>query len=140
MSVIEKLKSESMKIRKARGELASFSVFALNEINKIGKSNGDRDTTENEAITVVKKMIATNESSLSLVDGTAKEILSKEIILLKSILPTMANMRDVKQFLENEFEFSPSNKGVIMKALKAEFGSLVDMKEAGVIASQMYDF
>ena len=67
MSVIEKLKSESMKMRKERDPLAPKLVFALSEIDKVGKNAGNRPTTEDEAIKVIQKITSTIDQTIGLI-------------------------------------------------------------------------
>lgn len=138
--VIEKLKKESMKIRRDRGKLASFSVYVLSEIENVGKNSGNRQTTEDEAISVVKKLIDKNKSAIEVIKDEGKiVVLKSEISLLESILPELASEDDVRVYLLHEFgQEKPSNKGIAMKALKTKFGSLVDMKIAGAIVTEMY--
>lgn len=137
---IEKLKKESIKIRRDRGKLASFSVYVLSEIENIGKNSGNRQTTEDEAITVLKKLIDKNKSAIEVIKDTGKiAVLNSEINLLQSILPELASEDDIRVYLLHEFgKEKPANKGVAMKMLKTKFGSLVDMKIAGAIVTEMY--
>lgn len=137
-TVLEKLKEESLRIRKEKGELASFSVFAISEIEKVGKSNGNRLTTNDEAITAAKKMIGVIESNMSLVkDDFVLAKLKAEHNLLSSVLPAMASIEDVKNHVTSVWADVPS-KGDFMKEVKAKFGSLVDMKEVGNLYTQLY--
>jgi len=140
MSVVEKLKNESMKIRRDRGKLASFSVYVLSEIENVGKNAGNRETTEDEAISVIKKLIDKNKSVISVIKDENKiAVLQSEISLLESVLPELTSEDDVRIYLLHEFgQEKPSNKGVAMKALKTKFGSLIDMKIAGAIVTEMY--
>ena len=140
MSVVEKLKNEYMKIRRDRGKLASFSVYVLSEIENVGKNAGNRETTEDEAISVIKKLIDKNKSVISVIKDENKiAVLQSEISLLESVLPELTSEDDVRIYLLHEFgQEKPSNKGVAMKALKTKFGSLIDMKIAGAIVTEMY--
>lgn len=138
-TVLEKLKEESLRIRKEKGELASFSVFAISEIEKVGKANGNRLTTNDEAITAVKKMIGVIESNMALVkDDFILLKLKSERDLLLSVLPAMASIEDVKKHVNSLWTDVPS-KGDFMKEVKAKFGSLVDMKEVGNLYTQLYE-
>ena len=140
MSVIEKLKSESMKMRKARDPLASKLVFALSEIDKVGKNNGNRETTDDEAIKVVQKIIANIDQTIVLLpaNSAVEYDLTREKSILNSALPQMASDEEVRNYLLASFVEAPANKGVIMKVLKEKFGALVDMKRAGQIATELY--
>ena len=139
MSIIEKLKSESLRLRKERNPISSKIVFALSEIEKIGKNNGNRATTEDEAIKVIQKIISTVDELLKLHIGTSqRNELEEEKQILSSVLPQMASDEEVRNYLTASFVEKPANKGVIMKVLKEKFGALVDMKRAGQIATELY--
>ena len=129
MSTIEKIKKASITERKARGPLAAFSTFVIAEVEKIGKSKGNRDTTEDEAIQVLKKLRETaveNQNSL-------------EENWINSLLPEMVRDDVVRIFLNSEFgPGAKPSKGDAMKALKGQFGSLIDMKRAGEIYTEMF--
>jgi uncharacterized protein YqeY len=142
MSIIEKLKAESIALRKAKSPVAPSIQFALSEIEKVGKNSGNRETTEDEAIKVVQKLIAAANENIrfgveSINDGRLIA-LNFEKRILESVLPQMASEDDVRAFLSATFTAAPANKGVVMKELKAKFGALVDMKRAGEIITEMY--
>lgn len=139
MSVTEKLKAESMSLRKVRSPVAPAIVFALSEIEKFGKNNGNRETTEDEAIKVIQKLIATIDENLKLnIDDGRRIALNFEKQILSGVLPQMASEEEVRSYLQSSFAEAPQNKGVIMKVLKEKFGVLVDMKRAGQIATELY--
>lgn len=139
MSVIEKLKSESMALRKVRSPVAPAILFALSEIEKVGKNNGNRATTEDEAIKVIQKLVTTIEENLKLdIDDGRRVSLNVEKQILLGVLPQMASDEEVRSYLEASFVEAPVNKGIVMKTLRAKFGALVDMKRAGEIATELY--
>lgn len=143
MSVVTKLKKESMKLRKERSPVASSIVFAISEIEKVGKNNGNRETTNDEAIKVVQKIIATIDDNLKHADDGRKIHLNYEKNILQSVLPQMVTDEEVIAFLKSKYVFAHAaddmpRKGDIMKELRGNFGALVDMKRAGQIVSEMY--
>ena len=144
MSVIEKLKVESINLRKTRNPVAASIVFALSEIEKFGKNNGNRATTEDEAIKVIQKLIATIDENLKLnIDDGRKIALSFERNILAGVLPQMASDQEIATFLSvfmtSRKKMGPvPKKGEIMKALRDQFGALVDMKRAGEIVTDVY--
>lgn len=143
MSVIEKLKSESMALRKVRSPVAPAILFALSEIEKVGKNNGNRATTEDEAIKVIQKLIATIDENLKLnVDENRRTSLNFEKQILMGVLPQMASDSEITDFLRELFTGKRGGdlpkKGDVMKALRDKFGALVDMKRAGQIATEIY--
>ena len=144
MTIIEKLKEKSLKLRKEKNPVASSITFAISEIEKIGKNNGNRLTTDDEAIKVVQKLIATIDENIEFAkkeqnDGRLIHLnFEKEI--LSSILPEMVTMDEVREYLIKSFVEKPANKGVPMKIIKDKFGAKVDMKAAGNIVSELYGF
>lgn len=143
MTVIEKLKVESINLRKTRNPVAASIVFALSEIEKFGKNNGNRATTEDEAIKVIQKLIATIDENLKLaLDDGRKIALNFERNILAGVLPQMASDEEVTDFLRELFTGKRGDqipkKGEVMKALRDRFGALIDMKRAGQIATDVY--
>lgn len=140
MSVIEKLKAESLRLRKERNPIAASITFAMSEIEKVGKNNGNRATTDDEAIKVVQKLIATIDENLKLdVDDGRRIALNYEKQILQSALPQMASEDEIRSQLAFAFQGKQiSNKGEIMKWAKSRWGALADMKQVGSIASEMF--
>jgi uncharacterized protein YqeY len=141
MTVIEKLKKESIRLRKDRSPVAASIQFALSEIEKIGKNAGNRATTDDEAIRVIQKIVSTINENLTHADTGRKVHLNYEKTVLESVLPQMATEDEVVDFLQETFGGKLAEipkKGEIMRALREEFGSLVDMKRAGAIVSELY--
>jgi uncharacterized protein YqeY len=115
--MIDEMKKLTLQLRKDRSSLGSVMQYHLAEISKIGKAK-NRDTTEEEAIQYVKKTVQRlKEDQYSNSD---------EVEVLETLLPQMASEEDVKEFLSALDD--GLNKGQIMKAVREEFGALVDMK------------
>ncbi len=143
MSVIEKLKVESMNLRKTRNPIAASITFTLSEIEKVGKNNGNRETTNDEAIKVIQKLVSTIDENLKLdIDDGRRVALNYEKQILLGVLPKMASDEDITEFLRELFtgkrDSEIPKKGEVMKALRDHFGALVDMKRAGQIATEIY--
>lgn len=143
MSVIEKLKAESLALRKTKNPVAASIVFALSEIEKFGKNNGNRATTEDEAIKVIQKLIATIDENLKNIHGTGdtgrKVHFNFEKNILLGVLPQMASDDEVRELLKDILgDETPKNKGVAMKVIRDQYGAKVDMKRAGEIVTELY--
>ncbi len=140
MSVIEKLKTESINLRKTRNPVAPSILFALSEIEKVGKNNGNRNTTEDEAIKVIQKLIATIDENLKLALNDGRKVaLNFEKNVLSGVLPQMASEAEVRELLKDIIgDEAPKNKGVAMKIIRDQYGAKVDMKRAGEIVTEMY--
>lgn len=125
MNIIETLKAKTLELRKQRSHLGPTMQFHMAEVAKIGK-NGNRDTTEDEAIQYLKKTVQKLKEN----EFADKE----ETAVLEAMLPRMATADDVRAHvfhLEATEGLDISNKGAVMKAVKERFGSLVDMKMVG---------
>jgi uncharacterized protein YqeY len=142
MTVLEQLRTKSLEIRKdpAKKWLAPSVMFAISEIEKIGKNAGNRATTDDEAIKVIQKIIITLEDNISLATDTAViEKFAAEHDLLRGVLPQMASEQDVRGFLQESYVDVKPNKGDVMKTLRFKFGAKIDMKRAGEIVKELYD-
>jgi uncharacterized protein YqeY len=140
MSVIEKLKTESMNLRKTRNPVAPSILFALSEIEKVGKNNGNRATTDDEAIKVIQKLIATIDENLKVATDDGRKIaFNFEKQILMGVLPQMASDDEVRELLKDVLgDEKPKNKGIAMKVIRDEYGAKVDMKRAGEIVTELY--
>ncbi len=140
MTVVEKLKIESMALRKVRSPVAPSIQFAISEIEKVGKNNGNRETTEDEAIKVVQKLVATIDENLKLnIDDARKVSLSFEKQILVSVLPQMVPVDEIRSALVFAFDGAATkNKGEIMKWAKAHWGARADMKTVGAVANDLW--
>lgn len=144
MSVIEKLKQEWMTMRKNKHWLASTLGFVLSEVQKVGKNDGNRETTNDEAIRVIQKIIANLiKTAETVTDEKKLSELKLEKETLENLLPQMATDEEVTKFLKAKYVFAEAaddmpRKGEIMKALRDEFGALVDMKKAGQLVTELY--
>jgi uncharacterized protein YqeY len=129
-----------MNLRKTRNPVAASITFALSEIEKVGKNNGNRATTEDEAIKVVQKLISTIDENLKLpLDDGTKVALNFERNILAGVLPQMASEEDIRSLLKDTIgDQPPKNKGVAMKVIRDEYGAKVDMKRAGEIVTEVY--
>jgi len=143
MSVIEKLKAESIALRKTRNPIAPSILFALSEIEKVGKNNGNRATTEDEAIKVIQKLIATIDENLKVTTDDGRKIaFNFEKQILSGVLPQMASDEDVmnviRPIMTGKTKETMPKKGEIMKAVRDKFGAKVDMKRVGQILLDTY--
>lgn len=138
--IIEKIKSDKLVARK-KGEtgLVSYLSFLIGEIEKIGKNSGNRETTNDEAIVVIKKALSKVEETMVNLGITEPKLSSNPIIFeyeyLKNLLPPMIDVETIKEKI-NSLIKDGNNKGSIMKILKSEFGPSIDMKSAGSLVDE----
>lgn len=118
MTTIEKLKKLTLELRKQRSSITSTLQFHIAELDKFGKDK-NRETTEEEAIQYVKKAVQ------KLKENQYSD--QKEIEILESLLPQMVSKDEIMSYIAEQ-GIDVSNKGTVMKAVKAKYGPLVDMK------------
>lgn len=136
--IIEKIKADSLHARKTKHSLSSFLITLLAEIQGVGKSNGNRETTEEEAVKVMKKFLAgAEEFKKSLTpDDPRYDKLDEEIAYLKNRMPAQLSEAELTEALTRysaTFDNSVKNMGKIMGALKTDYPGLYD----GALASKI---
>ena len=69
--ILEKIKNASLAARKAKEALAATLLTTLySEAVNVGKNNGNRDTTDAEAVAVVKKFLKGVDETISYLEKT----------------------------------------------------------------------
>ena len=139
MTIVQKLKIESLRLRKERNPVAASITFVISEIDKIGKNAGNRETTEDEAVRVVQKLVATLRDNLNYKltdDDEAATLL--QIQILEAVLPQMLTLAETQEAVVASVREIGPNKGAVMKALRAKYGALIDLKLAGSLLTETY--
>lgn len=131
MTTLLKLKEKTLSLRKEKSSIASVMQFHVSEVSSIGKNNGNRETSEDEVIQYLKKTVQKlKENKFS-----SKE----ELTLLEMFLPQMVSEDEIRSKLVFAFGGKQvHNKGEIMKWAKSHWGNLVDMKQVGLISSELF--
>lgn len=136
--LLEKIKQD---LTTARKEKRSFDVIRLStlfgEVEKVGKDKGNRPTTDEEAIAVIKKFIVNAQESLKAIlsreefsDNTQMAYL-EEIAQYESYLPKQLSEEDIVRII---MTLPPSYKiGDVMKSFKENFSGQYDGKKVSDI-------
>lgn len=143
MTIVSKLRVESLRLRKERNPVAASITFVISEIDKIGKNNGNRVTTEDEAIKAVQKIVATLRENLNYKLTETDEAATRlQIQILESVLPQMLSANEttdsIRAILTGKTRETMPAKGDIMKLLRAQHGALIDLKLVGSILKDRY--
>ena len=142
METITKIKDKLLEARRNKNSLVSFYSFVLSECQSVGKSKGDRESTEDEVQSVIKKLIASNKEAIKAtqnderpdsdeLDGAHIYILEIENKFLESLRPEMISEDILSSFIKENC--SEMQIGQAMGAIKKEFGTSVDMGVASNI-------
>jgi len=145
-ALIEKIRQDSLAARKARDTLkATFLVTLLAEASKVGKDDGNRESTDSEVVAVVKKFAKNNEMTLASV-GTAeastevRKALEMEQAILAAYLPKQVDLGELQAAivaavgrLETR---NPKQMGAVMAELKSTLGDTFDKAIASKLVKE----
>lgn len=145
-ALIEKIRQDSLAARKARDTLkATFLVTLLAEASKVGKDDGNRESTDSEVVAVVKKFAKNNEMTLASV-GTAeastevRKALEMEQAILAAYLPKQVALGELQAAIVaavSRLETrNPKQMGAVMAELKSTLGDTFDKAIASKLVKE----
>lgn len=144
MLLVKRIKTEQMISRKARNTFRTGVLTTLlGEVSKIGKDAGNRDTTDEESIRVIKKFVKNIKDTLNLTD-TNSEALNNELLILDEFLPDEMSDEDVRlnvNMIIHEMQNDDSNPkiviGPIMKIFKERFKNFDGKTVSSIIREEI---
>jgi len=141
--MISMIKTEQLKARKEKNKFKTNILTALlSEIITIGKNNGNRETTNEEAKEVIRKFKKNVNENLKITADTEKiDLFLKEISIYDSFLPKQMKQRETEVAVEDIIStLEKPNIGNIMKELKNQYGELLDMVLTSKIVKEKMKF
>jgi uncharacterized protein YqeY len=138
MTLINTIKEKTLAARKARN-MAQAGLFQTlyGDISIIGKNDGNRETTDAEALTVVIKFIkGLNEMLLYPNSDERKEALYNELEWLSELMPEMLTTARLRSMIQG-MAVTGMTKAQIMKYLKEHHTGQYDGKEAAKLVSEV---
>ena len=144
MSILNAIREKSIEARKAKDSLASsLLVTLLSEVSIVGKNAG-RETTDAEAVAVVKKFINNNRETLGVVlhlDEQRANSIAQEITILEQFLPKQLTTDELdieaRKIVVELNVSTPRDMGAVMKVLKERFEGTYDAKAASEIVKKL---
>jgi len=139
VTLLQQIKKDQLRVRKAKQAIpASLLTTLLGEASMIGKNDGNRESTDAEVISVIKKFIKNIDESLKV---KPDKVLVLEKLLLEGYLPTQLTgdtLVDVVQkiVLDNQLT-SPRDMGAVMKIMKESCAGQYDGKEVSTIVKEI---
>ncbi len=138
--LLEKLQAAALAARKNQNAVAASLLTTLYaEAARVGKDQGNRVSTDDEVVAVVKKFSKNIDETLAALPATDSRVaqLSLEKELLAAYLPTQLDEAGLKALIDELVaglaEKSPKQMGAIMAGLKARAGGQYD----GAMASRL---
>lgn len=141
--LIEKIRAD---FEAARGETRVLLKTLYAEAAMVGKSNGNRASTDDEVIEVVRNFVTGIRSCLAKVDSDPNRAeyrakLEREQNLIAAYLPPQLNAdelrRAVQEIVDTLPERSMKQMRAVMDALKTRHGKNFDGELASVIAKEL---
>ena len=136
MSIVNQIREKSIQARKAKdNEAASLLVTLLSEVTMVGK-NANRETTDAEAVAVVRKFINNNRETLGValkLDQARANALVRENQILEQFMPQQLGEYELKAIAVGR-----SHMPDFMKYLKEHFNGQYDGKLAAQVAKEIY--
>ena len=155
---IQNIRTEALNARKAAAQdrgttaqvTATLLMTLLSDIQMVGKNNGGRETTQDEALKMARKFLGGAEESLALLSARQVEgveadpqiaQLTVEISVLTALLAPFQvqalSPEALKEAIEKIVQALPAKNpkamGAVMKALKDEFNGRYDGTVAGAL-------
>ena len=139
--LVNEIKTMLDKARKEKNhEEAGFLSMLYSEIAMIGKNNGNRETTNDEALKALQKAKHTTQDVIKTATDTGRtDVVSKsehELKIIESFLPTEKTEKELDAIIESFLDKTDRTKkamGFVMKELKENFAGQYDGKMASAI-------
>lgn len=135
--LIEKLRADLLTARKIRAPITVGLLTALvGEAVMVGKNAGNRETTDDEALAMVRKFLKNATETLQRLDdaGRPTDVTKEEILILNSYLPKQLSSEQLLDAVRGMKEADPAlNVGTAMKLLKERYNGLYDGKVASEV-------
>lgn len=138
------MKKDFMNARKAKNHtLSAFMSTLVSEVEMFGKNNGNRATTDDEAVKIVKKFIKNAEDTISFGEKAGKDVSASkaEVEVLNKYLPKQLSEAELEIIIKGIVGNLPENNakmtGVVMAELKVNYGGQYDGKLASQIVKKM---
>lgn len=141
--LIERIKSDLLTARKNRATVATNSLTALvGEAVMVGKNSGNRDSTDEEVCTVVRKFIKNLEETRRnlTAHNKATDVCDEELKIISQYLPKQLACDELKDAIVKIVLENPgANLGLVMRVLKEQYSGLYDGKAASELANQILE-
>lgn len=140
--ILEKIKKQQLQARKEKSPIVGALTALMSEVAIVGKNNGNRETTDEEAVKVIKKFIKGINETIDLIKDPEKlKLLEMELEIYNTFLPQIMNELETRAAVEKIInalpEKSPKAMGQVMGTISKEYGTLIDRGLASQIVKEM---
>ena len=143
--IVDIIKKDLDEARKAkRKDVVTFLSTIYSDIVMFGKNNGNRQTTDEEAIKIMKNFQSKSEEVIDLLkkkDPSRVLEYEEKIKLLQKYIPRQLNEEELTEIIQNYIkDFDKSDKkiiGLVMNKLKENYAGMFDGKQASTIIKKV---
>jgi uncharacterized protein YqeY len=146
MSLLQAIKDKQLEARKARNANASALLSTLySEAANVGKTDGNRESTDSEVMQTIRKFIKNVKESMSIYgdrrEGDVLDRLGEELEVLQSFLPSQMNATELESVLKGIIAENgvsgPKGMGIVIRLLKERFDGQYDPRVASELAKTL---
>jgi hypothetical protein len=113
-----------------------FMSWLISEVEMVGKNKGNRPTTDDEAIAIMKKLVASIKQTYeATTEHQARIFLGAQIAIMNAHIPAIVTVEVVNAYIDEVMADGVSMKDAIA-AVKEKFGQAVDMRSASSYIKQ----
>lgn len=135
--IVQKLKSLLLQARKDKNSAhVTFYSTLIGELVNIGKSNGNRETTDDEAVKHIRKWVNNIDETIKARGGVCTELL-QERKMCEQFLPSMLEEDLLRYIIKEAVARLGNNQGAVMKYLKEIYPNQYDGKLASTIFKEL---
>jgi len=141
--ILDKIKQDSIKLRKERNPLGSFLSTLAAEAAMVGKNNGNRESTDSEVVKVLTKFSNNLNETINLLKQSNRDYSKElnELSLVESYLPKMMTEVELGAAINSIIlELNVSQKkdmGKVMASLKSKYDGKYDNKVVSDIVKSL---
>lgn len=144
MTLLSTIKAAQLQARKSKDTIATGVLTTLiGEAVNVGKSNGNRETTDAEVIAMVKKFITNAQETIKILEATnpAVATVNKEIEILSAFLPTQMSDERLELAIATAATETGAttikDMGKVMKFLKERYEGTYDGAKASAMIKKL---
>lgn len=135
--LIKKIADKSLELRKLRDPIAVFYTTILSDTKMLGKNEGNREPTDDDALRIIRKYLKSNDDTINLCKENNVSVIPEKVLVerevLLSLLPQVASDEEMITVINSTLGNGPvdiKQMGRVMAALKTEFKTSLDPKRA----------
>lgn len=147
MSTLQTIKNAQLAFRKlGDSPKAGLLTTIIGEAEMVGKSNGNRESTEEEVTKVLRRFEVNIVDTMEILRKSENyiqvDVYKKELELIRVFLPAKLTdsqvMEDIKSVMSsNNLPAEQRSMGVVSKELKAKYGSQYEGQQVSTQFKQM---